>query len=139
MPKKTDHVDDLDDPKYDPPAEEAADQPQPKPGDAGFDWTPLYGTGDLYTHTFADGTVVAIRSFGSIYSKTFLYKLRNAQVDTDIQFAAIDRAACATAQAIIESLEAPIGGADPVDELWDAWSKAGTGHAEGDKGLSLGE
>ena len=114
-------------------------KPEPKPGDPGYDWAPHYQTADLYTHTFPDGTVVALRKFGDIYSKTWLYKLRNAQTDTDIQFAAIDRAACDVAQAVIEGIEAPLGGKDPIDDLWDSWSAAGTAHVEGAEGLSTGE
>lgn len=152
MPKKTDdHVDDLDDPAYDPPTllepapvtgTDEPVKPELKPGDAGYDWAPHYGStpaADLYTHTFPGGTTVAIRTFGSIYSKTWLYKLRNAQTDTDIQFAAIDRAACDTAQAIIEAVDAPLGGPDPIDELWEAWSKAGTSHIGDGDGLTTGE
>lgn len=152
MPKKS-HVDDLDDPKYGPPAPEPSDSPEvpavaesadekpkPKPGDPDYDWAPHYpGCNDLYTHTFPDGKVIAMRSFGAIYSKTWLYKLRNAETDTDIQFAAFDRATCATARAILESVEAPLDGADPLDELWTAWSEAGTAHVDGAKGLSTGE
>jgi hypothetical protein len=111
----------------------------PKPGDADYDWSPHYDTTNLYTHTFPDGQTVAIRNFGSIYSKTWLYKLRKAETDTDIQFAAIDRAACDVAQAVIESIEAPLGGKDPIDDLWDAWSQAGTSHSEDSAGLTTGE
>lgn len=111
---------------------------EPKPGDAGYDWAPHYDSADLYTYTFPGGQVVAIRPFSSIYSKTFLYKLRNAQTDTDVQFAAIDRAACDVAQAVLESIEAPIGEKDPLDELWEAWIAAGTNHGDGE-GLTTGE
>lgn len=140
MPKTKDgDVLDIDpDDLIEPPAET---KPEPKPGDKDYDWAPHYQTAeaDLYKHTFPDGTVVAIRNFGAIYSKTWLYKLRKAQTDTDIQFAAIDRAACDVAQVLIEELEAPLGGKDPIDELWEAWSKAGTAHVEDAEGLSTGE
>ncbi|OFJ55183.1 hypothetical protein BEL07_03135 [Mycolicibacterium grossiae] len=102
-----------------------------------YDWSPHYDTDDLYRHTLPNGQVIALRTFGSIYSKSWLYKLRNAQTDTDVQFAAIDRAACPLAQTILESVDAPIGGSDPLDALWEAWSKAGTSHGEGGDGLSL--
>lgn len=132
-----DHVDEVE------PPVEPSKKDEPKPGEPAYDWAPHYGgTAEpvrLYTHTFPDGTVVSIRDFGSIYSKTWLYKLRKAQTDTDIQFAAIDRAACDTAQALIESIEAPLGGKDPIDELWEAWSKAGTSHVDGSEGLTTGE
>lgn len=110
---------------------------EPKPGTAGYDWTPHYDTDDLYTHTFADGTVVVIKSFGAIYSKTFLYKVRNLPTNDDIEFAAIDRASCPLAREILGGLDDTNG--DPIDELWKAWVAAGTSRGEGDPGLTPGK
>ncbi|WP_135451310.1 hypothetical protein [Mycobacterium sp. DL99] len=115
----------------------SADQATSKPGDADYDWSGHYDTTDLYTHTFPDGTVVAIKPFASIYSKTWLYKIRQLQTDTDIEFAAIDRAACPTAQEILMSLDDTAG--DPFDDLYKGWLEAGTKNADGDKGLTAGE
>ena len=111
--------------------------PEPKPGDPDYDWSGHYDTTDLYTHTFPDGTVVAIKPFASIYSKTWLYKIRQLQTDTDIEFAAIDRAACPTAQEILMNLDDSNG--DPFDDLYKAWLEAGTKNGDGDKGLTPGE
>lgn len=109
----------------------------PKPGAADYDWSAHYDTDDLYTHTFKDGTVVAIKAFGAIYSKTFLYKIRGLPTDTDIEFAAIDRASCPTAQEVLAGLDDTVG--DPIDELWTAWIAAGTSRGEGDPGLTPGK
>ena len=111
--------------------------PEPKPGDPDYDWSGHYDTTDLYTHRFPDGTVVAIKPFASIYSKTWLYKIRQLQTDTDIEFAAIDRAACPTAQEVLMNLDDTEG--DPFEDLYKAWLEAGTKNAEGDKGLTSGE
>ncbi|MEX3655246.1 hypothetical protein ABFW14_08185 [Mycolicibacterium fortuitum] len=110
---------------------------EPKPGDADYDWSGHYDTTDLYTHTFPDGTVVAIKPFAAIYSKTWLYKIRQLQTDTDIEFAAIDRAACPTAQEVLMNLDDTEG--DPFDDLYKGWLEAGTKNADGDKGLTPGE
>ena len=112
-------------------------KPEPKPGDANYDWSGHYDTTELYTHTFPDGTVVAIKPFASIYSKTWLYKIRQLQTDTDIEFAAIDRAACPTAQEVLMNLDDTKG--DPFKDLYKAWLEAGTKNADGDKGLTSGE
>lgn len=112
-------------------------KPEPKPGDADYDWSGHYDTTDLYTHRFPDGTVVAIKPFASIYSKTWLYKIRQLQTDTDIEFAAIDRAACPTAQEVLMGLDDTNG--DPFDDLYKAWLEAGTSNGDGDKGLTAGE
>ncbi|CQD15709.1 hypothetical protein BN970_03302 [Mycolicibacterium conceptionense] len=111
--------------------------PEPKPGDPDYDWSGHYDTTDLYTHTFPDGTVVAIKPFAAIYSKTWLYKIRQLQTDTDIEFAAIDRAACPTAQEVLMNLDDTEG--DPFDDLYKGWLEAGTKNADGDKGLTPGE
>lgn len=121
----------------DTPADAKAKKVEPKPGAADYDWTPHYDTEDLYSHTFKDGTVVVIKAFGSIYSKTFLYKIRDLPTDTDIEFAVIDRAACPTAREVLLSLDDTEG--DPLDDLWNAWIASGTAHADGDKGLTPGK
>ncbi len=107
-----------------------------KPGDPDFDWSALYDTEDLYTHTFGDGTVVALKSFATIYSKTWLYKLRKAASNAEVEFAAIDRAACDEAQQVLENLDLKDG--DPLDDLFQAWVKAGTSRGDGDEGLTPG-
>lgn len=119
------------------PADQTPAAGEPKPGDPDYDWSAHYGTEDLYRHTFADGTVVALKPFGSIYSKTWLYKIRNMATDVDVQFASIDRASCETARAVLESLDDTVG--DPLDDLFTAWVAAGTQRAEGDQGLTPGK
>lgn len=139
----TQHSDDTDLLNVDPGADaDAADpapqkQPAPKPGEPDYDWSAHYDTADLYVHTFADGKVVAIKQFGSIYSKTWLYKIRGLPTDTDVEFAAIDRASCETAREVLLSLDDTEG--DPLDELFKAWSAAGTSRGEGDDGLTPGK
>lgn len=106
-------------------------KPDPKPGDADFDWSVLYGTDELYVHTFPDGTVVALKSFGSIFSKTWLYKIRSLKTNVDVELAAIDRGTCPQARAVLEQLDDSEG--DPIDELWSAWSSsAGEGITSGE-------
>ena len=112
-------------------------EPKPGPGEPDYDWAPHYDTEDLYTHTFSDGTVIVIKAFGAIYSKTFLYKVRNLPTEADIEFAAIDRASCPAVREILASLDDSVG--DPIDELWKAWVAAGTAHGEGDEGLTPGK
>lgn len=111
---------------------------EPKPGAADYDWSQNYPEGvDLYTYTFPSGTVVAIKTFGAIYSKTWLYKIRNLQSDADIEFAAIDRAACDVAREVLMSLDDTVG--DPINDLWKAWVADGTSNGEGDEGLTPGK
>jgi hypothetical protein len=105
--------------------------PKPKPGAADYDWAADYGTADLYSHTFPSGTVVALKPFASIYSKTWLYKIRTLQTDVDIEFAAIDRGASDTARAVLRDLDDTDG--DPIDELFKAWAASAT------EGLTPGE
>lgn len=111
-------------------------KPEPKPGDPEYDWVAAYGTSDLYAHTFPNGTVVALKPFASIYSKTWLYKIRNLPTESDIQFAAIDRGSCDVAREVLESLDDSAG--DPLDDLWRSWSASGTSHGDGDEGLTPG-
>ena len=141
MPKNTidqdpDAADDSAD-DQDPDAPPAGPPALPGPGDPGYDWTAHYDTDDLYTHTFPDGTVVALKSFGTIYSKTWLYKIRAMKTDVDVEFASIDRAACDTARAVLEALDDTVG--DPLDDLFQAWVKAGTARGDGDEGLTPGK
>ena len=110
---------------------EVVKPPAAKPGDKDYDWSVQYGTDNLYVHTFPDGTVVALKPFGSIYSKTWLYKLRNAVSDVDIEFAALDRGSCEVARAVLESL--PDSDGDPLSDLFKAWTAAAT------EGLTPGE
>ena len=123
-----------------PPAEQPAAEPapappppapKPKPGAADYDWAADYGTDNLYLHTFPSGTVVALKPFASIYSKTWLYKIRTLQTDVDIEFAAIDRGASDTARAVLRDLDDTDG--DPIDELFKAWAASAT------EGLTPGE
>ena len=120
-----------DKPDNDTPVEES--KPEPKPGDKDYDWVKLYGTDELYVHTFADGTVVALKSFKSIFSKTWLYKIRSLKTNVDVELAAIDRGSCPAARAVLENLDDSSEG-DPIDELWKAWSTSDAG-----EGLTSGE
>lgn len=125
--------------KTDPAASAAEIEPMSdlNPGDPGYDWSAHYGTGELFHYTFPDGKTVALKPFTSIYSKTWLYKIRGLATDVDIEFASIDRAACETAKAVLESLDDTEG--DPLDDLFKAWVAAGTSRGDGDKGLTPGE
>jgi hypothetical protein len=115
---------------FDPAVEEP--QAEPKPGEAGYDWSQHYDTETLYTHTFPDGTVVALKPFTAIFSKTWLYKIRSLKTNVDVELAAIDRGSCPEARTVLENL--PDGEGDPIDELWSAWSTSDTKTA--DEGLS---
>lgn len=108
------------------------ERPAPKPGDADYDWTGCYpGINNLYIHTFADGTVVALKPFGSIYSKTWLYKLRKAVSDVDVEFAALDRGSCLEARTVLENISDTDG--DPLSDLFRDWAASAT------EGLTPGE
>ena len=103
----------------------SAKKSEPKAGDVAYDWSHHYPEGvDLYTHTYPNGTVVALRRFKDIYSKQWLRSIRNLETDFDIQNAAIDRAACETAQEVIDAVPCPIGEPDQFDALFEAWQKA---------------
>jgi hypothetical protein len=107
--------------------------PEPKPGEAGYDWSKHYATDNLYVHTFPDGTVVALKPFTAIFSKTWLYKIRSLKTNVDVELAAIDRGTCPQARAVLEGL--PDSEGDPIDELWAAWSTSDTKTGDGE-GLS---
>ena len=107
----------------------------PEPGDPGYDWAADYGTDNLYTHTFSDGTVVALRSFGSIFSKTWLYKIRHLRTDIDIELAALERGSSEAARQVLDGLDDD-SDIDYIAELWAGWSQSGTVHGDGDEGLS---
>lgn len=120
--------------------QEKAKRPDPRPGDAEYEWEPHYPEGAaLFRYTFADGTFVALRKFADIYSKAWLYKIRNLQTDSDFQFASIDRGSCETAQDVLAAIDAPLDAPDPFEELWTAWTAPDTSHGDGDKGLDSGE
>ena len=107
------------------------DKPTAKPGDKDYDWAAEYDTESVYVHTFPDGTTVGLKPFGSIYSKTWLYKVRNATSDVDLEFSALDRGSCPAARRVLEGLDDTDG--DPLSDLFTAWAKAGT------EGLNSGE
>lgn len=122
----------------------AVKKAEPKPGDAAYDWTAHYDTDHLYVHTFKDGKVVALRTFDAIYSKTWLYKVQRmveeGATDVDVEFAALNRAACPVAQELLLDLDDSVG--DPIDELWQAWVTSGTKpdeNATDDTALSVGK
>jgi len=121
-----------------PPFSKVVDDPtkpkSPKPGDADYDWTPHYPDGvDLYTHTYPNGTVVAIRRFKDIYSKQWLRSIKHLKNSFDVEDAAINRAACDVAQAVIDAVPCPVGEPDQFEILFKAWQQADT------DGLTTGE
>lgn len=127
-----------------PAAAEPAPAPAPQVGSPDYDWSAHYDTTDLFHYSFADGTQIAIRSFASIYSKTWLYKVsqmvKEGATDVDIEFAAIDRAACPTARELLLNLDDTEG--DPINDLWLAWVASGTKPAPtapDDAGLAPGK
>lgn len=99
-------------------------KPDPKPGDADYDWSVHYGTDGLYTHTYPDGLVVALRRFKDIYSKQWLRSIKDLPTEFDIESAAIDRASCELAKQLIDTRPCPIGGPDDFQALFTAWSSA---------------
>ncbi|WP_079673242.1 hypothetical protein [Mycobacteroides abscessus] len=124
----------------------ASDAPhKPLPGDAEYDWSAHYGDIELYRHTFRDGTVVALRPFGSVFSKTLLWKLRNAETESEVQFTAIMRGGCPAVDVVLDRVAAAALDTDdyeydPIAELFASWMKAGTSTTEdADDGLSLGK
>lgn len=129
------------------PVEDANTLPaaKPLPGAADYDWSAHYGDIELYRHTFRDGTVVALRPFGSVFSKTLLWKLRNAESESEVQFTAIMRGGCPAVDVVLDRVAAAVLDADdyeydPIDDLFDSWMKAGTSTTpEANDGLSLGK
>lgn len=117
----------------------------PLPGAADYDWSAHYGDVELYRHTFRDGTVVALRTFGAVFSKALLWKLRNAESTTEVEFATIERAGCPAAEAVLNHVAAAVLESDdyeydPIDDLFQSWVKAGTSTTpDADDGLSLGK
>lgn len=104
--------------------------PAPVPGDPDYDWAQHYPDGaELYVHKFPDGKTVALKTFASIYSKTWLYKISQLQTETDVIFAAIKRGCCPQADAFLMALDDSVG--DPIDDLYKAWLA--------DEGLDSGE
>lgn len=134
MPAKTDTTETVEPTLVD--VSEDKQPPELLPGDPGYDWAQHYDTTDLYLHTFPNGQTVALKPFGSIYNKTWLFKLRKAQSNSEIEFASIERAACPEAIEVLEALDDTNG--DPISDLWGAWIKAGTSNGDGDDGLTAG-
>lgn len=118
----------------------------PLPGAADYDWSAHYGEDvELYRHTFRDGTVVALRTFGVVFSKTLLWNLRNAESTSEVEFTAIMRGGCPAVDVVLDRLARAVMdsddyGYDPIDDLFQSWMKAGTGTTpEANDGLSLGK
>ncbi|WP_409430543.1 hypothetical protein ACJEIK_26265 [Mycobacterium sp. SMC-16] len=113
--------------------------PPPVPGDANYDWSQHYPKGtELYTHTYPDGKVVALRLFRDIYSKQFLRSIRHLETDFDVESAAIDRGACPAAQELIDSRPCPVDGPDDFHELWKAWTSDSSDDDDAE-GVTAGE
>lgn len=106
-----------------PEPQESPEKPAPQPGDKDYDWVKEYGTDDLYIHTLPNGKVVALQSFQAIFSKTWLFKIRNLKTNVDVELAAIDRGTCEAAKNLLEDLD-DIRDTDPIADLWKAWSGA---------------
>lgn len=94
--------------------------PIAEPGDKDYDWAKEYGTDDLFTYTLPNGKMVALKAFGNIFSKTWLFKIRNLKTNVDVELAAIDRGTCDTAKQLLEDLDDADG--DPISDLWAAWT-----------------
>lgn len=123
------------------------DEPQgPLPGDADYDWSAHYGEDvELYRHTFRDGTVVALRTFGVVFSRTLLWKLRNAEATSEVEFTTIMRGGCPAVDVVLDRVAGAVLDTDdyeydPIDDLFQSWMKAGTSTTpESNGGLSLGK
>ncbi len=126
MTKKIDKPDEI---QLDPQLAGAIMDSKLKPGDADYDWSKHYDTENIYRHTFPDGTVVGLKPFTAIFSKTWLYKIRSLKTNVDVELAAIDRGSCPEARAVLEGLDDTEG--DPIDELWNAWSTSDSKTGEG--------
>ena len=111
----------------------------PVPGDADYDWSPHYPKGaELFTHTYPDGKVVALRLFRDIYSKQFLRSIRHLETEFDIESAAVDRGTCDVARELIDTRPCPVDGPDDFQELWKAWTSNGAGNEDAE-GVTAGE
>lgn len=129
------------------PADTDKDEPHgPLPGAADYDWSAHYGADvELYRHTFRDGTVVALRPFGAVFSKTLLWKLRNAEATTEVEFTTIMRGGCPAVDVVLDRVAGAVIDSDdyeydPIDDLFQSWMKAGTSTTpESNDGLSLGK
>ncbi|MDM1889074.1 hypothetical protein PP292_24630, partial [Mycobacteroides abscessus] len=79
------------------------------------------------------------------FSKTLLWKLRNAESEAEVQFTAIMRGGCPAVDVVLDRVAAAALDADdyeydPIDDLFGSWMKAGTSTTEdADDGLSLGK
>ncbi|ORA56324.1 hypothetical protein [Mycobacteroides franklinii] len=118
----------------------------PLPGAADYDWSAHYGEGvELYRHTFRDGTTVALRPFGAVFSKTLLWKLRHAESTSEVEFTTIMRGGCPVVDVVLDRVAAAVLDTDdyeydPIDDLFQSWMKAGTSTTpDADDGLSLGK
>ncbi|MGH3956950.1 MAG: hypothetical protein ACRDTI_23235 [Mycobacterium sp.] len=118
---------------------------KPLPGAADYDWSAHYGDAELYRHTFRDGTVVAIRTFGVVFSKTLLWNLRHAESTSEAEFTGIMRAGCPAVDIVLDRVARAVVDSDdyeydPIDDLFASWMKAGTSSTpEANDGLSLGK
>ncbi|OHU26270.1 hypothetical protein BKG77_06950 [Mycobacteroides chelonae] len=127
------------------PDDKPTEDAKPLPGAADYDWSAHYGDVDLYRHTFRDGTVVALRTFGAVFSKSLLWKLKDAESTTEVEFATIVRAGCPAAEAVLNHVAAAVLESDdfeydPIEDLFNSWMKAGTSTTpDADDGLSLGK
>lgn len=127
------------------PDGEPTEDAQPLPGAEDYDWAAHYGDVELYRHTFRDGTVVALRTFGVVFSKTLLWNLKNADTTSEVEFKAIMRAGCPAAEAVLNRVAAAVLESDdyeydPIEDLFESWMKAGTSTTDdADDGLSLGK
>lgn len=127
------------------PDGDSTEDAKPLPGAADYDWSAHYGDVNLYRHTFRDGTVVALRTFSAVFSKALLWKLRNAESTTEVEFAAIGRAGCPAAEVVLNRVAAAVLESDdyeydPIEDLFESWMKAGTSTTpDADDGLSLGK
>lgn len=91
-------------------------------GAAGYDWSRHYGTTDLYSHTFRDGTVVAMRTAATVCTPQLLEKMRCQSSGTAAAFTALDQAMCAEARRLLMAIDDATH--DPVSELFAAWTAA---------------
>lgn len=91
-------------------------------GTAGYDWSRHYGTTDLFTHTFGDGTLIAMRTAANVCTADLLETMRRQSSGTAAAFTALDHAMCEEARALLLAIDD--SGQDPVSELFAAWATA---------------